>query len=172
MANKMKYGDLVQFEQIESVIQLLDAGRPDEAKKLVTTYVISDDMAERIAKLMIPQISFDDTVDHKGVLIVGNYGTGKSHLMSVLSLVAEDAVYISLNFENPELEQIEPWTGTRKGRQIYIAYRIHLSDITDESEEEIRKNIVDLAFRADAMDNMLVERFGCEFSEYSKADAQ
>ncbi len=36
----MKYGDLVQFEQIESVIQLLDAGRPDEAKKLVTTYVI------------------------------------------------------------------------------------------------------------------------------------
>lgn len=93
MANKMKYGDLVQFEQIESVIQLLDAGRPDEAKKLVTTYVISDDMAERIAKLMIPQISFDDTVDHKGVLIVGNYGTGKSHLMSVLSLVAEDAAY-------------------------------------------------------------------------------
>ena len=50
MANKMKYGDLVQFEQIESVIQLLDAGRPDEAKKLVTTYVISDDMAERIAQ--------------------------------------------------------------------------------------------------------------------------
>ena len=93
MTSKMKYGDLVQFEQIESVIQLLDAGRPDEAKKLVTTYVISDDMAERIAKLMIPQLSFDDTVDHKGVLIVGNYGTGKSHLMSVLSLVAEDAAY-------------------------------------------------------------------------------
>jgi hypothetical protein len=96
MTNKMKYGDLVQFEQIESVIQLLDAGRPDEAKKLVTTYVISDDMAERIAKLMIPQLSFDDTVDHKGVLIVGNYGTGKSHLMSVLSLVAEDAAYASM----------------------------------------------------------------------------
>jgi uncharacterized protein len=36
------------------------------------------------------------------------------------ALVAEDATYISLNFENPELAQIEPWTGTRKGRQIYI----------------------------------------------------
>jgi predicted ATPase len=87
MAKNMKYGDLIQFEQIESVIQLLDAGRPDEAKKLVATYVISDDMAERISKLMVPQLSFDDSVDHKGVLIVGNYGTGKSHLMSVLSLV-------------------------------------------------------------------------------------
>ena len=36
------------------------------------------------------------------------------------ALVAEDATYVSLNFDNPELEQIEPWTGTRKGRQIYI----------------------------------------------------
>ena len=31
-----------------------------------------------------------------GVLIVGNYGTGKSHLMSVLSLVAEDAAYVPM----------------------------------------------------------------------------
>jgi hypothetical protein len=101
----MKFGDLIQFEPIESVIQLLDAGLPDEARKLVSTYVISDDMAERIATVMIPQIGFDDSidqngkkipVDHKGVLIVGNYGTGKSHLMSVLSLLAEDAAYAPL----------------------------------------------------------------------------
>ena len=77
MVNPMKYGDLIQFEQIDSVIQLLDAGRADEAKKLVSTYVISEDMAERICKLMVPQIGFDGSVDHRGVLIVGNYGTGK-----------------------------------------------------------------------------------------------
>ena len=70
----MRYGDLIQFEPIESVIQLLDANRPNEARKLVSTYVISDDMAQRIAKLMIPQLSFDEAVDHKGVLVVGNYG--------------------------------------------------------------------------------------------------
>lgn len=29
----MRYSDLIQFEPIESVIQLLDANRPDEAKK-------------------------------------------------------------------------------------------------------------------------------------------
>lgn len=58
MAKNMKYGDLIQFEQIESVIQLLDAGRPDEAKRLVATYVISDDMAERISKLMVPPAQF------------------------------------------------------------------------------------------------------------------
>ena len=30
MPNPMKYGDLIQFEPIESVIQLLDANRPGE----------------------------------------------------------------------------------------------------------------------------------------------
>ena len=56
----MRYSDLIHFEPIESVIQLLDANRPAEAKKLVATYVISDDMAARIAKQMIPQLSFDE----------------------------------------------------------------------------------------------------------------
>ncbi|VEB99713.1 Ketosteroid isomerase-related protein [Cedecea lapagei] len=35
-------------------------------------------------------------------------------------LVDEHATYTSLNFENPELKQIEPWAGTTKGRQVYI----------------------------------------------------
>lgn len=57
-----------------------------------------------------------------------------------------------------------------EGRQIYMAYRVHLFDINDKSEEEIGRNLVNLALKADEMDNMLVERFGCEFSEYSKQD--
>ena len=68
-------------------------------------------------------------------------------------------------------EDFGPYKLGIEGRQIYIAYRIHLSDITAESEETIRQNIVNLAFRADEMDNMMVERFGCEFSEYSKSEA-
>ena len=56
------------------------------------------------------------------------------------------------------------------GRQIYLMYRIHLSDITDDYEDVIRKNMVNLAEKADEMDNMLVEQFGCEFSAYSKQE--
>lgn len=55
-----------------------------------------------------------------------------------------------------------------EGRQIYMAYRIHLSDLNEQSEDEICKNLVNLALKADDMDNILVEQFGCEFSEYSK----
>ncbi|UIF90002.1 nuclear transport factor 2 family protein [Cupriavidus sp. UYPR2.512] len=34
-------------------------------------------------------------------------------------LVAPDATYISLSFDNPELKQIEPWAGTSKGPEAF-----------------------------------------------------
>lgn len=143
----MRYGDLIQFEPIESVIQLLDADRPDEAKKLVSTYVISDDMAERIAKLMIPQLSFDEAVDHKGVLVVGNYGTGKSHLMSVLSLVAEDAAYLPM-IQHPKVaEAAKTIAGRFKVHRIEISSQMSLRDIiTQQLEVFLEKHGVTYAF--------------------------
>lgn len=131
----MRYGDLIQFEPIESVIQLLDANRPDEAKKLVSTYVISDDMAERIAKQVIPQLSFDDSVDHKGVLVVGNYGTGKSHLMSVLSLVAEDADYVPMIHHPKVAEAAMAIAGKFKVHRIEISSQMSLRDIVTQQLE-------------------------------------
>lgn len=35
-------------------------------------------------------------------------------------LVAEDAQYVSLNFSNPELKQIEPWCGSYTGRDVFV----------------------------------------------------
>lgn len=67
-------------------------------------------------------------------------------------------------------EDFSPYKLGIEGRQIYMAYRVHLSDITDASEDGICHNLVNLALKADEMDNMLVERFGCEFSEYSKQE--
>ena len=92
----MKYGDLIQFEPIESVVQLRDADKADAARQLVDTYVISDEMAEKLADLVIPQLQFDQPVDNKGLLVVGNYGTGKSHLMSMISGLAENSELASL----------------------------------------------------------------------------
>lgn len=90
----MKYGDLIQFDPIESVVQLRDADKSSAAHALVNTYVISEEMAERLTHLVIPQMQFDQPVDNKGLLVVGNYGTGKSHLMSVISSLAADAALL------------------------------------------------------------------------------
>lgn len=143
----MRYSDLIQFEPIESVIQLLDANRPDEAKKLVTTYVISDDMAERISKQIIPQLSFDESVDHKGILIVGNYGTGKSHLMSVLSLVAEDAAYASMLHHPKVAKAASVIAGKFKVHRIEISSQMSLRDIvTQQLELFLEKHGVTYSF--------------------------
>lgn len=143
----MRYGDLIQFEPIESVIQLLDANRPDEGKKLVSTYVISDDMAERIAKLMIPQLSFDESVDHKGVLVVGNYGTGKSHLMSVLSLVAEDASFVPMIRHPKVAEAATAIAGKFKVHRIEISSQMSLRDIiTQQLELFLEKHGISYSF--------------------------
>jgi hypothetical protein len=86
----MKYGDLIQFEPIESVVQLRDADEASAARQFVETYVISEEMAEKLIGLVIPQLQFEKPSDNKGLLVVGNYGTGKSHLMSVISGLAEN----------------------------------------------------------------------------------
>src|SRR2546421_10653860 len=88
---KLKYGDLIQFDPIETVIQLRDADKMSEARQLVSTYVISEEMAEKLTTIVFPQLQFEKPADNKGILVVGNYGTGKSHLMAVISAIAEHA---------------------------------------------------------------------------------
>ena len=87
----MFYKDLIQYEPIESLVQLKDASDTQRAKNLVSTYVISEEMSDRIANVIIPQLQFDTPADNKGLLVVGNYGTGKSHLLSVISAICGNA---------------------------------------------------------------------------------
>lgn len=87
----MKYSDLVKFDPIESVIQLEQADSLSAVKQLVQMFVISERMSEQLCDLVIPNLQFETSADNKGILIVGNYGTGKSHLLSLLSGLAEHA---------------------------------------------------------------------------------
>ncbi|RJF76300.1 DUF6079 family protein [Rhodopseudomonas palustris] len=91
----MKYSDLIQFEPIETVVQLREADTAADARRLVETFVISDRMADMLGTLVFPQLQFNKPADNKGLLVVGNYGTGKSHLMAVISAIAEHADLIS-----------------------------------------------------------------------------
>ncbi len=85
----MKYGDLIQFDPIESVVQLREANKEGDARRLVDTFVISERMADQLGSLVFPQLQFEQPTDSRGLMVVGNYGTGKSHLMATISAVAE-----------------------------------------------------------------------------------
>lgn len=92
----MKYKELIQFEPINEVVKFERLGSDDYRKSLVRNFVFS----ETYEKTIIPQLcrNLDYTASHEtfGIQIVGNYGTGKSHLMSLFSLVAEDEAYLPL----------------------------------------------------------------------------
>ena len=120
----MRYGDLVQFEPIESVIQLRTADEKERARSLVRTYVISDRMADQLVGLVIPQLQFVSPQDNRGVLVVGNYGTGKSHLMSALSAVAEHADLVGELSHERVRDALQPIAG-----QFHVA-RVEIGSVT------------------------------------------
>lgn len=144
----MKYGDLIQFDPIESVVQLRAADKSSNARDLVNTYVISKEMAERLIELVIPQLQFDQPVDNKGILVVGNYGTGKSHLMSVVSSLAEDASLLEVLHHEGVAHASRQIAGRFKVIRTEIgATTMSLRDIlVAELEENLGKFGVDYVF--------------------------
>jgi len=116
----MRYRDLFEFEPIETVIQLRDADREDAARHLARTYVISDRMADQLANVVIPQLQFLTPRDNKGVLIVGNYGTGKSHLMAAISAVAEHPDLVSVLDHSQVQEAAQAIAGRFKVARVEI----------------------------------------------------
>ncbi|MBC8002458.1 MAG: ATP-binding protein, partial [Opitutaceae bacterium] len=133
----MKYQDLVQFHPIESIIQLRDANKCAAARVLVSTYEISDPMAQRLTDLVFPQLQFETPQDNKGLLIVGNYGTGKSHLMSVVSAIAENEALAPLVTNAKVRESAASIAGRFKVLRIEIgAVTMSLRDIITTSIEE------------------------------------
>jgi Family of unknown function (DUF6079) len=144
----MKYGELIQFDPIESVVQLRDANKTSAAEQLVKTYVISDEMADRLTQIVFPQLQFDHPADNKGLLVVGNYGTGKSHLMSVISSIAADASLLQ-RLSNPVVrDSATQIAGRFKVIRTEIgATTMSLRDIlVSELEEHLDKFGVDYLF--------------------------
>ena len=131
----MKYGDLIQFEPLETVLQLRDANDEKTAANMVQTYVVSDEMAERLIEIVIPQLQFDKPKDNKGIMIVGNYGTGKSHLMSVVSSIAEHES-LATEINNPLV--------ANAAKDIAGKFKVIRTEISAASEMSLRDIITTL----------------------------
>ena len=137
----MKYSDLISFHPIEDVIQLVTAENKDKAREYVKTYVTSDSMAESLQAPVLDQLQMDEVVDNKGVLIVGNYGTGKSHLMSVISAIATDAGNVQYLQNKKFAEQVKPIAGKFEVLRIEIGgvvmplYDVIMGYVQDDFEK-------------------------------------
>jgi ABC-type polysaccharide/polyol phosphate transport system ATPase subunit len=84
----MKYKELLNFEPITEVVKFSRTSETDYQKNLVSTFVFSDTFKEYLIPLMVKNLDFNYSGESFGIQVVGNYGTGKSHLMSLVSLIA------------------------------------------------------------------------------------
>ena len=52
--------------------------------------------------------------------------------------------------------------------QIYLSYRVHISDLYSDNKNEMLEEIAKLAIKADELDDMFVNDFGAKMTHYSK----
>lgn len=92
----MKYSELLHFEPITEVVKFDRLNDVSYQESLIRTFVFSKDYEENIIPFICSNLDYTTTAETFGLQIVGNYGTGKSHLMSLFTLIAEKADYLAL----------------------------------------------------------------------------
>ncbi len=92
----MKYSELLHFEPITEVVKFDRLNDLSYQESLVRTFVFSKEYEDTIIPFICSNLDYTTTSDTFGLQIVGNYGTGKSHLMSLFTLIAENPDYLSL----------------------------------------------------------------------------
>jgi len=69
-------------------------------------------------------------------------------------------------------DNVAPYKLGLHDNQIFIAYRIHISDIYSDHYKEIEENLKNLALKADDLDDFFVNEFGCEMTSFSKVEEE
>lgn len=86
-------GNLFNYTVIKDVVDIdTDLKHPELQKELISSYIISEGLEQQI-------IDFFDNLqkpNHKAVKIIGNYGSGKSHLIAFLVSIINNESYRSL----------------------------------------------------------------------------
>src|SRR5690554_490698 len=110
----MKYSELIHFDPITEVVKFSETHKSDYQKNLVKTFVFSETFKDHLIPLMVRNLDFTYSGESFGLQVVGNYGTGKSHLMSLVSLIAEHEELIDLVQEEKPKKSLKAISGKFK----------------------------------------------------------
>ena len=111
----MTYSELIEFEPLTTVIKLADDNQVEKRKHNVETYVFSEKMINVLTANVVPNLATSGQVnEQKGIAVVGSFGTGKSHLMSVISSVAEDVSFLQYVHNDKIKQEFEVFAGKYK----------------------------------------------------------
>jgi hypothetical protein len=147
----MQYKELIQFEPITSVVKLVNAGDSAVAENLVKTFVFSDKIQEDLREVIIKNLVTEPTYETKGMQVVGSIGTGKSHLMSLVSVIAENADLIQFLQDDQLKKEFQPIGRKYKVLRFEIGTDKPLKDIVfAQIERYLKKEGVDYTFDSES----------------------
>ncbi len=118
----MKYRQLLQFEPITEVVKFARLSDLSYQESLVRTFVFSKDYEKNIIPFICKNLDYTTIDETFGLQIVGNYGTGKSHLMSLFTLIAENADYLPLVNNDTAREHLAKIAGK------YLVHRFEIGN--------------------------------------------
>lgn len=110
--DQLTIGDLIDVPEVQTVIDMsevrdLDPDDP-EGRVALETLSYSFVVTEDILKILSTIMGCIDRDEGRGFFIIGNYGSGKSHLLSVLGLLARYPWTRSRVFgQDPELQKLQ-----------------------------------------------------------------
>lgn len=143
----MKYKELINFEPITEVVKFSETHKADYQKNLVKTFVFSETFKNHLIPLMVRNLDFNFSGESFGIQVVGNYGTGKSHLMSLVSLIAEDEGLIDLVKEEKPKKDLKAIAGRFKVLRFELGGTDSLWDfVTFKIENYFKELGIDFSF--------------------------
>ena len=150
----MHYKELIQFEPITTVVKLVNTSELSVAENLVKTFVFSKKMQEDLREIIIKNLVTEPTYETKGIQVVGSYGTGKSHLMSLVSAIAENADLVK-HLQHEDLKRdFKAIAGKYKVLRFEIGTDRPLKDIVfTQIERHLKKEGLEFMFEEDSNDS-------------------
>jgi len=82
----MKVGELVHIPPVRTVIRLADLGDSKLRRHIIETFILTNEVSFALTNILDKVAS----PEGRGFFVIGNYGSGKSHLLNVLSLTLSD----------------------------------------------------------------------------------
>lgn len=82
-AESLRIGDLVEVPDIKTVIQLKDLEDPNLREMILDTFVLTEEVSGNLRSIF----SAMRTRQGRGIFLKGHFGSGKSHFLSMLSML-------------------------------------------------------------------------------------
>ena len=105
---------------------------------------------------------------HQGSAEIKMYVYDNNYLFAVSPLNQLPRKNLDKLYQHILTEDTGDYTLSISDNKIFLSYRVHISDLYSESEEEILEKFAGLAQKADDLDDYFVNEFGAKMTHYSK----